>query len=157
MKLHRILKQATIILTLCVFTKKNSVFWGSRFACTSLSFLSNHKSYVLQFVDFQSASLNGKRSIYLTTDHSGLNKFHGLEDENFQLVLPEIQRMVQAAQMTIEGRFKYMPPSILSNFFVFLLSKYLCSFYHDSQYELVLRLKGIPVLNIICGARRRDG
>ena len=40
-----------------------------------------------------------------------------------------------------------MPPSILSNFFVFLLSKYLCSFYHDSQYELVLRLKGIPVLN----------
>ena len=24
--------------------------------------------------------------MYLTTDHAGLNKFHGLEDENFQLV-----------------------------------------------------------------------
>lgn len=33
--------------------------------------------------------------IYLATDHSGLNKFHGAEDQNFGLVLPEIQRMVQ--------------------------------------------------------------
>ena len=121
MKLHRILKQATIIMTMCVFTKKNSVFWESRFACTSFSFESNLKPYFLQFVDFQSASLNGKRSIYLTTDHSGLNKFNGLNDENFQLVFPEIQRMAQAAQMTIEGRFKCMLSSTLSRFFAFLV------------------------------------
>ncbi len=94
------------------------VFLGSRFACANISLLLNLKPYVLQFVDFQSASLNGKRLMYLTTDHSGLNKFHGLEDENFQLVLPEIQRMVQAAQMTIEGRFKCMPPSFPSHFLV---------------------------------------
>lgn len=75
------------------------------------------KPDVLQFVDFHSASLNGKRSMYLTTDHSGLNKIHGLDDENFQLLLPEIQRMADAAEMTIEGRFKSMkssnPPHLL--------------------------------------------
>ena len=119
MKLHRILKQATIVLTLCGFTKKNSVFWGSRFAWASHSLLLHLKPNILQFVDFQSASLSGKRSIYLTTDHSGLNKFHGLEDENFQWVLPEIQIMARAGQMTVEGRFKCMPPSTLSRFFVF--------------------------------------
>ena len=79
----------------------------------------NLKSYVLQFVDFQSASLNGKRSIYLTTDHSGLNKYHGLDDENFQLVLPEIQRMVQAAPMAIESQFQCMSHSIPSHFWLF--------------------------------------
>ncbi|MCJ1349815.1 hypothetical protein MMC31_008056, partial [Peltigera leucophlebia] len=62
----------------------------------------------IKFVDFQSASLNGKRSIGLKTDHSGLNKFHSFEDENFQLLLIEIQRMVHAAQMTIERQFQYM-------------------------------------------------
>ncbi len=98
MKLHRILEEATAILTLCVFTKKVTAFWGPRFARTSLSLLMNLEPYVSQFVDFQSASLNSKRSMYLTTDHSGLNKFHGLEDENFLLGLPEIQRMVQAAK-----------------------------------------------------------
>ena len=77
------------------------------------------KPDVLQFVDFQSASLNGKRSMYLTTDHSGLNKFHGLDDENFQLLLPEIQRMADAAQTTTEGRFKCMPSPSPSHFFAF--------------------------------------
>ena len=46
--------------------------------------------------------------IYLTTDHSGLNKFHGLEDENFCLVRPEIQRMVQTAPSKIEARYHCM-------------------------------------------------
>ena len=73
------------------------------------------KPYVLQVVDFQSASLNNKRSIYLTTDHSGLNKFHGLEDENFQLVLPEIQRMVQAAQTKVESKFQSMSSFVFSD------------------------------------------
>ncbi len=121
MKLHRILKQATAMPTLCVFTKKNTIFWGSRFALHAPAFLVLFylKPYVLQVVDFQSASLNNKRSIYLTTDHSGLNKFHGLEDENFRLVLPEIQRMVQAAQITTESEFQCMPLFIPSKFRVF--------------------------------------
>ena len=50
--------------------------------------------------------------MYLSTDHSGLNKFHGLEDENFQLVLPEIQRMIQAAQITIANQFECNSPSV---------------------------------------------
>ena len=57
--------------------------------------------------------------MYLTTDHSGLNKFHGLRDENFQLVLPEIQRMFQAAQMTIESQPQCMFPSISYHILVF--------------------------------------
>ena len=59
--------------------------------------------------------------MYLTTDHSGLNKFHGFEDENFKLVLPEIQRMVQATQLTVEGRSKCMAPSIYSHVLVLLV------------------------------------
>ncbi len=56
----------------------------------------------IKFVDHQSASIHGKRTIYLSTDHSGLNKFHGAEDENFLLVRPEIQRMFQIASRRIE-------------------------------------------------------
>ena len=46
--------------------------------------------------------------IYLTTDHSGLNKFSGVEDENFALVLPEIQRIVQRAPQVVEERYRCM-------------------------------------------------
>ncbi len=35
-----------------------------------------------------------------------------------KLVLPEIQRMIQASQMTVEGRFVCMPPHIPSYAFV---------------------------------------
>lgn len=99
---------------LVCFYEKNHGLLGVkvRIACIRFSRLFNRKTYILQFVDFQSASLNGKRSMYLSTDHSGLNKFHGFEDENFQLVLPEIQRMVQAAQITIESKVECMPPSV---------------------------------------------
>lgn len=61
-----------------------------------------------QFVDHQSASLYAKRAIYLTTDHSGLNKFYGPEDENFLLVRPEIQRVVQMAPRMIQERYRCM-------------------------------------------------
>lgn len=57
--------------------------------------------------------------MYLTADHSGLNKFHGLEDENFLLVLPEIQRIFQTAQITIEGQLKCMPSFIPSRVLAF--------------------------------------
>ena len=119
MKLHKTLKQATAMPTLCVFMRKNTVLWGLRFACANNFLLSNLKPYVLQFVHFQSASLIGKRSMCLTTDHSGLNKFHGLGDENFQLVLPEIQRMFQAAHMTMESQPQCMFLSIPYHILVF--------------------------------------
>lgn len=59
-----------------------------------------------QFVDHKSASLLGKREIYLSTDHSGLSKFYSSEDENFLLVRPEIQRMVQKAPQRSEERYR---------------------------------------------------
>ena len=37
-----------------------------------------------------------------------MNKFHGPEDENFLLVRPEIQRMVQTAPSRIEERYHCM-------------------------------------------------
>ncbi|RWA06025.1 hypothetical protein EKO27_g9081 [Xylaria grammica] len=55
-------------------------------------------------VDVQSASIHGKRMIYMNTDHSGLNKFCGADDENYLLLLPEIQRMVKSAPSAISGR-----------------------------------------------------
>ena len=46
----------------------------------------------------QSASIQGKRRIYLTSDHSGLNKFSGHQDSNFKLVSAELQNMVSWAK-----------------------------------------------------------
>ena len=43
--------------------------------------------------------------MYLNTDHSGLNKFRGPDDENFLLVWPEIDRMVQNAPQRIEESY----------------------------------------------------
>ncbi|KAL9035008.1 MAG: hypothetical protein Q9214_006785, partial [Letrouitia sp. 1 TL-2023] len=56
-------------------------------------------------VTAQSASLLGKRMIFLDTDHSGLNKF-GIDDENFALVLPEIQRMVKEGASVVRNRLR---------------------------------------------------
>ena len=98
----------------CFYEEKHNLLGVKvRIACTHFFPLFHLKSYILQIVDLQSASLNNKRSIYLTTDHSGLNKFHGYEDENFQLVIPEIQRMAQTAQISIESQTESMSPSVL--------------------------------------------
>ena len=43
--------------------------------------------------------------MYLDTDHSGLNKFSGPDDENFLLVWREIDRMVKNAPQRIEERY----------------------------------------------------
>ena len=59
--------------------------------------------------------MNGKRVLYLTTDHSGLNKFRGLEDENFLLVQPEIQRLVRTAPQRIVDRYRCMIHFSFSN------------------------------------------
>ncbi len=45
--------------------------------------------------------------IYLNTNHSGLNKFDGPEDENFALLLPEIERMVKNAPSIVISRYRH--------------------------------------------------
>ena len=45
-------------------------------------------------VDDQSAAILGKKRIYLEADHSGLNKFSGLQDPNFMSVCAELERMI---------------------------------------------------------------
>lgn len=42
--------------------------------------------------------------IFLNTDHSGLNKFSGKHDENYALLLPEIQRMVDNGPSIVTSR-----------------------------------------------------
>jgi hypothetical protein len=44
--------------------------------------------------------------ISLDTDHSGLNKFSGKDDENFKLVLPEILRMVKDGPSIVAERHR---------------------------------------------------
>lgn len=60
----------------------------------------------IQIVDAQSATFFGKRIMFLSTDHSGLNKFDGLQDENFALLIPEIKRMVKGAHSIVADRFQ---------------------------------------------------
>ena len=48
-------------------------------------------------VSSQSATFVSKRRMYLETDHSGLNKFWGEQDDNFQLFLPELKALVSHA------------------------------------------------------------
>ncbi|MCJ1468862.1 hypothetical protein MMC07_007492 [Pseudocyphellaria aurata] len=67
--------------------------------------------------------------IYLTTDHSGLNKFHGTDDENFCLVRPEIQRMVQDAPQKIEARNRSY------------------AVVNEKDFHIDFSLKGIPVVS----------
>jgi hypothetical protein len=57
-------------------------------------------------VNPQSASLLGKRKIFLNTDHSGLNKFSGVDDENFALVLPEIRRIFEDGPSIVAERHR---------------------------------------------------
>ena len=44
--------------------------------------------------------------MFLNTDHSGLKKINGPSDENFLLVGPEIERMVEEAPQRIEARYR---------------------------------------------------
>ena len=48
-------------------------------------------------VTSQSATILGKKRIYLNADHSGLNKFRDEQDDNFQLFLPELKTIVSNA------------------------------------------------------------
>jgi hypothetical protein len=44
--------------------------------------------------------------MFLDTDHSGLNKFSGKDDESFALVLPEIRRMVKNGPSIVTDRHR---------------------------------------------------
>jgi hypothetical protein len=44
--------------------------------------------------------------IFLNTDHSGLNKFSGGDDEKFKLVLPEIRRMIRDGSSIVAERYR---------------------------------------------------
>ncbi|KAH7092522.1 hypothetical protein FB567DRAFT_625504 [Paraphoma chrysanthemicola] len=59
-----------------------------------------------QFVGTQSATLVGKKLVYMDADHSGLNKFSGRQDKNFILLLPELQRMVQNSDAIVKDRYR---------------------------------------------------
>jgi hypothetical protein len=60
----------------------------------------------MQFVDTQSASLLGKRMMFLNTDHSGLNKFGGEDDSNYALLRPEIERIVREGRSVVLDRHR---------------------------------------------------
>jgi hypothetical protein len=55
-------------------------------------------------VDVTSGTLVDKRRIPLDADHSGLNKFSGIDDENFQLLRPQIERMVENGHSILAKR-----------------------------------------------------
>ena len=119
MRLHGILRRVTVALISSAFTKNNTGLGAPRFACIQPPIQMSLKTDHIQLVDYESASLNGKRTMYLRTDHSGLNKYHGSNDEKFLLVQPEIYRMVQGAPKPVEGRCHCMSPLFCARFMSF--------------------------------------
>ncbi|KAM0310604.1 hypothetical protein ACHAO8_007970 [Botrytis cinerea] len=85
-------------------------FWGSYSAWDLVCFYemidAEFGPIKTQVVSSQSATLLGKRMIFLNTDHSGLNKFSGEGDENFALLLPEIQRMIRDGLSIVVDRHR---------------------------------------------------
>ncbi|KAK6605159.1 phosphorylase superfamily protein [Botrytis cinerea] len=85
-------------------------FWGSYSAWDLVCFYemidAEFGLIKTQVVSSQSATLPGKRMIFLNTDHSGLNKFSGEGDENFTLLLPEIQRMIRDGLSIVVDRHR---------------------------------------------------
>jgi len=60
----------------------------------------------MQIVKPQSSGFVGAKMIYLDTDHSGVAKFSGLQDENFTLVLPEIRKMARDGPSAVIKRYQ---------------------------------------------------
>ena len=108
-------------------------------------------AYNTQFADHQSASLNGKRAIYLTTDHSGLNKFCGPEDENFVLVRREIQRLVRRAPQRIAERNRCTAIFLMSIQVHRGLAYSLQVHVEIETFRVNFSLKGIPMVNKFVG------
>lgn len=96
------------IMILCASTRTErpiTGLWADRFGYVALS-LSTSPTDHEQVVSPQSATLIGKRSMFLHTDHTGLNKFSGMDDPNFVLLLPEIQRMVKGGPSVVADRYR---------------------------------------------------
>lgn len=100
--------------------------------------------------------MNGKRSIHLDTDHSGLNKYLSSHDENFLLVEAEIRRMVQAAPRIVGERYSCMNP----NFYAYEFFSF--SWYSNNlqanktveesdSFNVAFSLKGRPVVGEFVG------
>ena len=92
--------------------------------------------------------------MYLNTDHSGLNKYSGFNDENFVLVQAEIRRMFQAAPQTIEARYRsvapYFPtqelfPRYSGNSQVSGIAQ------GEDSFHVPFSLRGIPVMDKFVG------
>ncbi|KAF1364158.1 TPR-like protein [Lizonia empirigonia] len=68
-----------------------------------------------QFVSTQSATLVGQKLMYMDADHSGLNKFSSIDDRNFMLLLPELQRMVKDSASVVADRHRSKDASPAGN------------------------------------------
>ncbi|KAF1937380.1 hypothetical protein EJ02DRAFT_385756, partial [Clathrospora elynae] len=84
-------------------------FWRSYGEYDMTCFYEKRKAHygpvVRQFVSTQSATLVGKKLIYMDADHSGLNKFSGTDDTNFIRLLPELSRMVGNSASVVADRY----------------------------------------------------
>lgn len=74
----------------------------------------------------------------MNTDHSGINKFFGSNDENSVLVEAEIRRISQLASPTIESRYRSRTPQ-------FSIHK------EKDLFHVPFSLKGIPVMDKFVG------
>jgi len=63
----------------------------------------------------------------MNTDHSGLNKFTGADDENYKLLLPEIQRMVENGSPLVADRHRRKGAACIAG-------------------KLTITLSGLPIL-----------
>ena len=92
--------------------------------------------------------------MYLNTDHSGLNKYSGSNDENFVLVQAEICRMFQEAPQTIEARYRSMAPYLPAQD---LISRHSGNSQlsgiakGEDPFRVPFSLRGIPVMDKFVG------
>ncbi|EPE24649.1 TPR-like protein [Glarea lozoyensis ATCC 20868] len=92
-------------------------------------------------VTMQSSSLQGRRMIPLNTDHSGLNKFNGENDENFLLVLPEIRRMVRDGSGIVKKRSKFQEPAPLKQRNIHWIVPRIVNKLFTGRDDLILRIQ----------------
>ena len=92
--------------------------------------------------------------MYLNTDHSGLNKYSGSNDENFVLVQAEICRIFQAAPQTIEARYRSMAPHLPTQepFPSYSGNSQVCGIaIGEESFDVPFSLRGVPVMDKFVG------
>lgn len=89
----------------------------------------------------------------MNTDHSGLNKFLSLNDENFLLVQAEVCRIAQAAPHTIKERHSCMTHDFHAQerFWYSDNSQASKITEVDDSFRIAFSLKGIPVMDKFVG------